>query len=368
MTRRLPGNLALAALAVLVTLGALEGFLRLVEPPATLYTGRGLYAPDPDLGHVLRPGVADGAVKTNSLGFRDRETTFEKPTGTLRIVGIGDSFSFGSTHPRGIYLEVLEELLAGAGLRVPVEVINTGVPGYSTHQELGHLRKFGLRLAPDLVVLGLFPTGDVGENHSDQLLEVVDGELSDRPVSRMRRRLLRSRLFRFLSSRLTAHADGSKPPALDEKAWLRIEFERLQVCHPRPPRHITHGFDVTERLLLELKAELARRGVELVVLLIPDEVQVDPAVLRKALAAHGGSAADYDLELPQKRLSAFMRKSDIAFVDPLPELRERAQREPVYWPMDTHWNEAGCDVAARALLQQLLPRLRIERQRARENG
>lgn len=358
MARRLPANLALATFAVLTTLAALEGLLRLVEPPASLYTGRGLYAPDPDLGHVLRPGVADGAVKTNSFGFRDRETTLDKAPGTLRIVGIGDSFTFGSTYPRGIYLEVLEELLAGAGLSVRVEVINTGVPGYSTHQELGHLRKFGLRLAPDLVVLGLFPTGDVGENHSDQLLEVVDGELSDRPVSHMRRRLLRSRLFRFIDARLTARAHAPNPPVLEEKAWLRIEFERLQVCHPRPPRHISHGFDVTERLLLELKTELARRGIDLIVLLIPDEVQVDPGVFRKALAAHGGSAADYDLDLPQRRLSAFLRASDIGFVDPLPELRERARNEPVYWPLDTHWNEAGCDVAALALLEHLVPRLR----------
>lgn len=358
MARRPLANFALATLAVLVTLAALEGLFRLVEPPATLYTGRGLYAPDPDLGHVLRPGIADGEVRTNSFGFRDRETTLEKPPGTLRIVGIGDSFTFGSTHPRGIYLEVLEELLAGAGLPAKVEVINTGVPAYSTHQELGHLRRFGLRLAPDVVVLGLFPTGDVGENHSDQLLDVVDGELTGQPISRLRRRLLRSRLFRFISTRLAAQADTSSPSALEEKAWLRIEFERLQVCHPRPPRHISHGFEVTERLLLELKNELARRGIDLVVLLIPDEVQVDPGVFRKALAAHGSSAADYDLDLPQKRLSAFLRAHDIAFVDPLPALRARARNEPVYWPMDTHWNEAGCDVAALALLQHLVPRLR----------
>ena len=108
------------------------------------------------------------------------------------MVGIGDSFTFGTTFPRGVYLEVLEGLLAGAGLPSRVEVVNTGVPGYSTHQELGHLRKFGLRFSPDLVVLGLFPTGDVVENHSDQHLEVVDGELSDRAVGRWRRRLLRS--------------------------------------------------------------------------------------------------------------------------------------------------------------------------------
>jgi hypothetical protein len=364
MARRLLANLGLAACALLLTIAALEGVFRLVEPPPTFYTGRGLYQPDPDLGHVLRPNLADGDVKTNAFGFRDREYAVAKPAGTLRILGAGDSFTFGSTFPRGVYLEVLEELLAGSGLPEKVEVLNAGVPGYSTHQELGHLKKFGLRFAPDVVVLGLFPTGDVGENHSDQLLEVVDGELSDRAVGRWRRRLLRSRLFRFLDLRLRAHADTSGAASLEEKAWLRIEWERLQVCHRHPPRHIAHGFEVTERLLLELQALLRARGTDLVVLLIPDEVQVDAQVLQKALAAHGGAASDYDLELPQKRLGAFLRQNGVAVVDPLEALRERAKSEPVYWPRDTHWNEAGCDVAARALRDALLPRLRARAPRS----
>jgi hypothetical protein len=282
-----------------------------------------------------------------------------KPAGTLRVLGAGDSFAFGSTFPRGIYLEVLEELLAGSGLPFKVEVLNAGVPGYSTHQELGHLKKFGLRFAPDVVVLGLFPTGDVGENHSDQLLEVVDGELSDRAVGPWRRLLLRSPVVPLPRPAACARmrtTGGAR--SLEEKAWLRIEWERLQVCHPRPPRHIAHGFDVTERLLLELRALLQARSIDLVVLLIPDEVQVDSQVLQKALLAHGGTASDYDLELPQKRLGAFLKKHGVAVVDPLQALRERARAEPVYWPRDTHWNEAGCDVAARALLEALLPRLR----------
>jgi hypothetical protein len=358
MARRLFVNLALAAFAVTVTLAALEGVFRLFEPPPTFYTGRGLYQPDAELGHALRPGIRSADVATSSAGFRDREYPLAKPPGTLRVLGVGDSFTFGSTYPRGIYLEVLETLLAESGPASPVEVLNAGVPGYSTHQELGHLRKYGLRFAPDLVVLGLFPSGDVVENHSDEHLEVVDGELSSQPVGRWRRRLLRSRLFRFLDQRLRARADAGGGGALDESTWLRIEWDRLQVCRRQPPRHVRHGFEVTERLLQELAGELSGRGIDLVVLLIPDEYQVEPQVAQRALAAHAGSLGDYDLELPQRRIGAFLRALGVAVVDPLPALRARARREPVYWPRDTHWNEAGCDVAARALREALLPRLR----------
>src|SRR5882672_3323079 len=99
MARRLLGNLALTAVALLLTLVALEALLRLVEPRPTLYSGRGLYQPDADLGHVLRPGVDDGAVRTNAFGFRGHETALAKPAGTRRVLGIGDSFTFGSSYP-----------------------------------------------------------------------------------------------------------------------------------------------------------------------------------------------------------------------------------------------------------------------------
>jgi acetyltransferase AlgX (SGNH hydrolase-like protein) len=351
LLRRLLARLALVIAGAAIGVLLLEGGVRVFDVHAvTAYTGRGLYAPDDDLGHVLRAGLASGDVRTNSWGLRDREYPLEKPPGTFRIVGIGDSFTFGSTSPRGIYLEVLEEMLAAGG--GTVEVINTGVPSYSTHQEIGHLKKIGLRFAPDLVILGLFPTGDVGENHSNEHLEVVDGELAE-AVGKWERRLRWWRLYRFVRGRLVVHA--AAPAA--EKAYLQIEHDRLQVCRPDLRRHLVHGYDVTERLLLELRDLLRGRGIGLLVLLIPDEVQVDGELFARLLRDHGERAETYDLEYPNRRLGDFMRRHQIDFVDPLPELRARAREERVYWPNDTHWNEAGNRIAALALAQALRPRV-----------
>ena len=60
-----------------------------VRPRPTPYTGRGLYAPDDELGHVLRPNRVSGDVRTNSWGFRDHEYPVDKPRGAYRIVGVG---------------------------------------------------------------------------------------------------------------------------------------------------------------------------------------------------------------------------------------------------------------------------------------
>ena len=101
---------------------------------------------------------ADGCVDIdiNSLGFRDREFSAEKPEGELRILAIGDSFTFGS----GVQLEdtwpqLLESLLREQTER-PVEVINAGYAG-------GHwpptyapwLASDGIELDPDVVIIGL---------------------------------------------------------------------------------------------------------------------------------------------------------------------------------------------------------------------
>src|SRR5262245_25041767 len=98
---------ALVAVSLAVSVLALEVVVRFVEPQSSPYTGRGLYQPDPELGHVLRPNLASGDVRTNSLGFRDREYALDKPAGTFRILGLGDSFTFGARFPGGIYLERL---------------------------------------------------------------------------------------------------------------------------------------------------------------------------------------------------------------------------------------------------------------------
>jgi lysophospholipase L1-like esterase len=78
----------------------------------------------------------------------------EKPENVLRIVGVGDSWMWGSGVDNGeTYLDRLQERLTGAGLRV--ETINTGVWGYNAVQQVATLRWKGLGFRPDVVVVGL---------------------------------------------------------------------------------------------------------------------------------------------------------------------------------------------------------------------
>jgi len=117
-----------------------------------------LYLPDPVLGKVLRPHArlrgSRGELTVNSLGFRGREFSREKPPGVYRVVCMGDSVVFGRYAPSDdqVWTAQLQKRLTSRWGR-PVEVINAGVPGYSVETNIDLLRLRVLPLRPDLIIV-----------------------------------------------------------------------------------------------------------------------------------------------------------------------------------------------------------------------
>lgn len=92
----------------------------------------------------------------NSAGFRDYDYAEKKPPGTYRIIILGDSTTAGNgvRDMDRTYAKRLETLLnanGAGGMRY--EVLNMGVGGYHTMQEVETLRVKGARYDPDLVLL-----------------------------------------------------------------------------------------------------------------------------------------------------------------------------------------------------------------------
>lgn len=91
----------------------------------------------------------------NSLGLPNREIGPKKP-GVFRILFLGDSLTaWGETSSGALWTEVIEDRLNArwGNSQRSFEVINAGVPGYTTYQELEFLKIYGMDMQPDLVVL-----------------------------------------------------------------------------------------------------------------------------------------------------------------------------------------------------------------------
>ena len=128
-----------------------------------------------ELLDVFAPPRAQGrsrwSVHTNSRGFRTPEFTDAKAPGVVRIVVLGDSSTFGwGVEHFETYAEQLGTALArrwSTG-RSRIEIVNLGVPGYSSFQGRVLLERFALGLDPDVIVWSYLSNDGAMTGESDQ--------------------------------------------------------------------------------------------------------------------------------------------------------------------------------------------------------
>jgi hypothetical protein len=102
------------------------------------------------------------SVRLNSHGLREREVSFEKTAGTIRVLVLGDSQTWGlGVEQNERFSEILEDLLRHR--RVNAEVINFGIPGFGTDQEFLLFTQLGVQYRPDITIVGFY-WNDLFEN------------------------------------------------------------------------------------------------------------------------------------------------------------------------------------------------------------
>lgn len=127
---------------------------------------------DPLLGWINLPGVvisnmygAGRHLSINQLRFRDTEPiNLAQPTGQLRMIISGDSFTFGyGVDDQHTWGELLE------GLAVDLEVINMGMGGYGLDQAFLWYQRDGTALPHDLHLMA-FITEDFNRMARDRFM------------------------------------------------------------------------------------------------------------------------------------------------------------------------------------------------------
>lgn len=322
----------------------------------------------------LKPGRTSHGFVLNSRGLRTHEYEDERGGG-LRIVAIGDSFTWGVVPHRYSWPVRLQTMLRKTLNRQDVEVISLGVPGAGPMFYLRMWELAGRRLQPDLVVLGFFIGNDLTDNIGIRPEEarygwLVEHSLAVRSIRNLARvltsgmqndeeEILRTKGRRATPGRLgyelpgVAESFDPSQRAMKEKTFMRIEWNRMAVCLESNRPMVRRLVRRVRPILEELDRSVKGAGAELVVFLIPDEFQVNDELSARLLEMNDTATTEFSRNFPQKKLVTSCLEAGIYHIDPLQRFRSRNKTQNLYLPRNTHWNEAGNRLAAQMMVDYL---------------
>lgn len=198
----------------------------------------------PYLRYELIPNAESGNLSINSNGFRGKEYSFVKPSNTFRIIMLGDSETLSiMLRQEETLASQLENLLNTKSQSLHYEVLNFGVEGYNTFQELEQLKCKGLRFNSDLIILNyVLNDPEPGEYYFDKTF------------------LMRhSALVRYFTYRI-------------KKALIRKERKRLNIKTEIDHFYYLHQpkyFNRVKKAILEMNDIAKIRRQALVVVIFP---------------------------------------------------------------------------------------------------
>lgn len=248
----------------------------------------------------------------NSYGFRGKETAKEKrPEDGVRIIVLGDSFTMGNgVRDEDTFPVRMESALKEQGIRA--EVMNMGIRGTNTVQQVKLLKKLALDFDPDVILMMMF-LNDAGGGRSLEFMRrskrfdllrnrsyFVNGilELVERPL--MHRRLIRQYLDSF---------------APESQSWQKVR------------NAFSEARTITEA-----------RGIRLVVGIYPVLYHLDH---------------DYPFRTLHETIREFCRTQDIPVVDLLEAFRGHQGPELWVHRSDQHPNEMAQKIAGDYLASYL---------------
>jgi lysophospholipase L1-like esterase len=348
---RLGISLAVVATTLVLPLAAVEVVVRTLGVAPRLAGQIGGLVADEHLLYRHAPhSVARGrsasdefdfVYEHNSQGFRDVDRPLAKAPGTLRVVALGDSFTYGEgvgfeeTWPSRLE-QMLSDSLAG-GPRV--EVVQLGLRRYFPAAQRSVLRHVGLAFDPDVVIHATVPN-DVIDTHLGLAAVYVDenGFLrnsSARSFGRVGGWLfVHSHTMRIVLRAASARRQRSETTVV----WADIF--RADGAHESDWRSMEADLDSI--------AVLAQgHGASFVLSYLPMQGPWTPQG-----------------RYPEERVRRWAAAREVRFAGLFEAFRARTDRgTPLFWPRDGHPTPAGQDLIAEQLVPVVLETLRARRSR-----
>ena len=296
---------------------------------------------DPELEYRLKPNFRGRqvgsefqvSISTNNLGFRDSKEFVKEKGETYRILGLGDSITFGwGVEENNTYLSRLESVLESK-LGRKVETYNLGVWGYGTIQEVKVFQQFR-EYKPDLVILEFFARNVYVEEAGNDLVDNYNFaqwyRTRDLP-QQIRRKEREANRFHINATKefVAEHCNLCKVGVLVFGDFIRKGF------HPQGNEERTKvAWQITENELHEFDGDLGSMNIKCLLLWVPPLGMVQAK--DESVIATLGSFGLQNIKV-------------ISALDVL-------ARSPAeyYYKLDTHWRPAGQEAVAQFLAQTIV--------------
>ena len=273
-------------------------------------------------------------IVQNRLGHRGPNYGARPAPGKRRVLVIGDSFTEGShVGEEELFTNIIVNKYSN------LEVMNAGIGGWSTVQEYLYLRKAGIKLQPDLVLLMFF------EN------DLVENCISFYPS-------IGPRPFAYMQN---GQLEINENPSADEwrKYVLPLPFA-LQLNRYSLAYNF-FNFRVYQRLrashLRQLEYEDVKKTdsypkleIEMMILRKMNKILKENAILFAIGMIPTRDDAVKGVSNIHVPLLSFCREEDIpciSLVNPLKEEYDKSNKP--YFEIDIHWNRVGHKVASEVL-------------------
>lgn len=337
-----------------------EGIVRIVQPQELgnwTYTRDGLTLHLPNMtqfssrfGHL---------IETNSVGMRDYEHDVSKSPGVYRILVLGDSFMEANQVEFGdAFVSVLEQRLREATGR-PIEVINAGVSGWGTDDELTYFMRVGVKYRPDLVLVAMTLHNDVSDNLLIEYHEFRNGQIEQRSVTMVPwAPYLILKVKEWMASHSHLYQVALRAVRTN---WVSNEARNLEshvgsLLRRVPDDRVRTGWEMTSQLLKKMRQVAGTINAPVAVALLPLSVQVYQENLDAFLASNGLKEADIDLFKPQETMKVIGAQIGVSIIDLYPIFRDTKAdcRCELFVQNDGHWNKLGHRIAAEEAARGLL--------------
>ena len=284
----------------------------------------------------------DVVIETNSLGVRHPRLG-AKQAGEFRLLVLGDSITLGDYLPFDeTYPAQLARRLAGRSQQIVV--VNAGLPGASTSDELYHYLEISDSVDPDLVLLAMY-LNDAQSSHHFYARSLPAPYASSRFLSWAVNRfeLARHELWREetapkIDPGWREDFRAGRPLASGDMYHVRdaFDFEIYNAHRDFGLAWYAPSWDLLEKITRTLSLAARERGHALAACLFPVHIQVKGTV---------------DDDRPQASFRRMCRSLGLPCLDLLPVLRSHwhdTGREPYFdhCHLRTHANAAVADALA----------------------